>query len=239
MNFQEGFLCPLCDSRHSFRNCRKFLVKPPFEKQAYLRQNRFCINCMGISHQILQCPCRHGCRICAHGHHTLLHSMDENANVWLKMTAWVCLRSPGNINQPIRVRALLDPNAATSYFIPNKFFPINTDKFDSKLSVQLSSVRNNVRTITTTLIKKLVKTELYPPIQAKLTHVMDIYPQECMADFAPHLPYAVNIVLGVDVASRLYLGLPVLERNFPYAQNTIFGWSFFGEVPIDRDNICL
>lgn len=128
MQLKDDYMCPMCDDRHSLKRCRRFLVMAPHEKEEYIRQNRYCINCLGMSHEILQCSCRHGCRICNEGHHTLLHKLDERREAWLKMTAWGRLQIPGVMNNPAAVRMLIDLASPDSYYIPNLNFPLPLDK---------------------------------------------------------------------------------------------------------------
>lgn len=235
MNFQDDYKCPMCDSRHAFRTCRKFLVLSPFDKGSYLRKKKFCVNCLGISHEILKCPCQHGCHICHMGHHTLLHGYDELTTDWLCMTAWARVQCMGLINEPTAVRLLLNPNADESYFIPNLGFPLELEQTPDKLKAVLTPLRNKVRTLTITLRQVCEPTYFSPRIPLKMDRVFNTYPREDLADYAPHLPYVYSVVLGKDASSRIYLGLPVKEKGLPYAQNTIFGWCFFGDQPIFRD----
>lgn len=151
------------------------------------------------------------------------------------MTAWARLQSPGLLNDPTPVRLLLDPNVKESYYRPNLNFPLGFSQSPDRFKAVLTPLRGNVRTLTITLNREYGPTTFSPRVYLNMDSICDEYPREAMADYAPHIPYAVSVVLGADAASRTYLGLPEQRSDGSYVQNTIFGWCFFGEVPLFRD----
>ncbi|XP_075165701.1 uncharacterized protein LOC142242726 [Haematobia irritans] len=237
MSFKDEFKCPFCDTRHSLRHCRIFLQLPTPVKEDYIRERNFCFNCMGMSHVAIHCPRTKGCHICHLPHHTLLHPMNSRRNVWLPMSALVMVKIPGKLETPVQAKALLIPSMNKSEIYLGWPLPRRGPEFGRTIPVVLSSIHNNVRTLTTTLLNSQPMALTKPDKPLNLQYLRDVYPDKALADPGLHLPRGVSIILGRDVAERIYLGLPKLERDLPYAQNTIFGWTFFGEVARDF-NFC-
>ncbi|XP_075169275.1 uncharacterized protein LOC142241386 [Haematobia irritans] len=214
MNFKDEFKCPICNTRHSLRHCRAFLQLAPIKKRRYINRNGFCFNCMGMSHQAIHCPRNKGCFICHLPHHTMLHPMDLYRRVWLQMSAIVLLKIPGKLDTPIEVKAILDPYAEDSSIFFGWPVLHRGRQFGPTINVVLTSTNNNVRTLTTTLNNRSVALTK-PDKPLNLRYLLDVYPKKALADPRLHLPRRVSVVLGRDVADRIYMGLPILERDLP------------------------
>lgn len=231
MSFNDDFKCPMCYTRHSLRHCRTFLQLDPGEKARFVRRSRYCINCLGMGHRIAFCPCQTGCRTCKLAHHTLMHPLDANLKYWVKMTAEAFLHSPGKIEPAVKVRVLLNPMAQDSCIYFGHPLPAYDPQFGSFLKVVLTSTNNNVRTYTATLricqSDRIMEHWHYLDVR----RISYIYPKQVVADTHFYRPGPISVILGRDATDGIYMGLPILEPSMPYVQNTIFGWTFFGEIP--------
>lgn len=235
MAYLQEYRCPLCGTRHSLRLCRRFLAMHTTERSRFVHQIEACENCMGLSHTKKYCKSQSGCHICHSDHHTFLHPVDDSNVEWLQMTALVHIHRPGKDEDRRLARVLLDPNAKESYFLrSNQLFPYSMDECAGPTEFQLAD-RHDVRTLTITLRPKLVPSPYSPRRQGIPSAVLNVYDREDLSDCSFYIPCSCIIVLGQDVSHRIYLGLVETEKNLPYVQNTIFGWCFFGPIPLDQD----
>lgn len=238
MDYLEEYRCPICTTRHPFRSCRRFLVLAPTERTRVVARYQACQNCLGLSHTIEACRSKHRCQECKGPHHTLLHCPDEKACEWLQMTAWVHVQRPGIDKTTRLVRAMLDPNTKISKAIVTSLqFPYpRSEVTGHKIELKLIDRQSEVRTLTTNMEVVTGPSPFTPHRHGLPGKIHEKYKHNELADFSFHIPYSCCLVLGDDVAKRLYLGLQQLEEGCPYAQKTIFGWSFFGAIPLDKIN---
>lgn len=134
-------------------------------------------------------------------------------------------------NEPMRV--LLDPNKNHSQIFPRApNFPYNIPEYQGYIKVRLCDRFHEVRTLTSTMeINR--GPPIYGPVRDCAVSAITLdYEENEMADVMYAESRAANIILGADVADKIYLGLPQPEVDQPYAQNTIFGWSFFGKAEL-------
>lgn len=235
--YMEEYRCLLCATRHSLRLCRRFLVLHPREKMRYVRQNKACVNCLGLSHCLEDCRSPEVCRVCWRRHHTLLHELDDSKYQWLQMTAQALVHRPGVDDEKHIVRILLSPNCSESYIAPPyQRLPFPTDYDIPDYELQFTDRHSEVRTLTIKL-----KTSHDGRLETPKAHclpgeVWKKYDVEDVADTSFYLPWGCSIVLGKDVSKHIYLGLPQEQKGLPYMQNTIFGYAFFGALETDVDN---
>lgn len=144
------------------------------------------------------------------------------------MTAEVMMHLPGLDETPRKVRVLIDPLYDESTLELGS--PSNFVMYPSPATVVLTSTNNNVRTYTAKLNVELESELLSPRHAVDMQCVRKVYPKKAIAD--PHFetPGKYNVVLGKSASNGIFLGLPIIEPGMPYAQNTIFGWTFFGDV---------
>ncbi|XP_075156248.1 uncharacterized protein LOC142229564 [Haematobia irritans] len=233
MDYQEEFCCPLCTSRHSFRKCRRFLVMHPSEKRTTINRYKACENCLGLSHQKSRCPSAYRCKNCGERHHTLLHPLDTTQFEWLTMTALAQLRriTVKEKYQPVLVE--LDPNRPSMAYRSSECCPLNLPEHQGYVKFQFTDAIYQTRTLTTCIEDFDGNVPWSPPrpggnprpLQKRYANVDMANPffAQCVG---------ASIVLGEDVSSKIYLGLPHEQEGLPYAQNTIFGWAFFGPLPL-------
>lgn len=231
MSYNDDFKCPLCHTRHSLRHCRSFLQLAPEGKADFVRRSKYCRNCLGMGHRIAYCPWQTGCRVCKLAHHTLMHPLDTSQSYRTKMTAEAFLHSPGKIEPAVKIRVLLNPMAQDSCIYLGHPLPKYNPQFGPFFKVVLTSTNNNVRTFTT--IVRVCESDhpIEPWHYLDVSRVSFTYPRNVVADTHFYRPGPISVVLGKDAADGIYMGLPILEPNMPYVQNTIFGWTFFGEMP--------
>lgn len=235
MDFQEEYSCPLCHSRHGFRKCRRFLSVSPLEKRDIVHRHKACLNCLGLSHQLNECQSRSGCFRCWDAHHTLLHLPKWEITVWTPMTAWAILWTHVAPQMRAHVRILLEPMRAQSIYMPTDSFPIPWDKCLERLPVRLTCLRDDKQSIKVNLQRHLGNNIIAPCCKIRKNEVLKHWAKNKMlADHGFNLPYPCSIVLGSDVAGSIYRGLPCAGgADLPLAQDTVFGWALFGEVPKD------
>lgn len=65
---------PFCHKkRHSIGFCRSFWKLTVAGRREFVEKSSLCLNCMGSSHIVKECPSSYKCRKCDRSHHTLLH----------------------------------------------------------------------------------------------------------------------------------------------------------------------
>lgn len=207
---------------------------PPLTKRELVQTLPACKNCLGLSHQLANCKSRDGCHRCWGNHHTLLHIFDVKHSAWVRMTAWVVMQCDSEPQMKAHIRILLDPDVKVSFYTPTANFPLAWEKCANRLSVRLSGLNDDVRTVTTQLIRRIRASPICPVSPINADPIRERYGNEGLADHGFHIPYPCCIVLGADVASLIYLGLPRQEGSLPFAQNTIFGMTFFGEIGVNQ-----
>ncbi|KAJ8961400.1 hypothetical protein NQ318_014645 [Aromia moschata] len=72
-NLSRQNKCYVCKNNvHPITECSKFLGMCPLDRYTFIRNNHFCLNCLG-SHKVINCQSSFNCRTCKLRHHTLLH----------------------------------------------------------------------------------------------------------------------------------------------------------------------
>lgn len=149
------------------------------------------------------------------------------------MTAWAVMWSSVAPQQRAHVRMLLEPRNPASYYMPTDTFPIPWEKCRTKITVWLTCLRDERRSVEVILNRRLGNNILAPSCKLKSEKIKAVSQDKVLADDGFHVPYPCSIILGSDVAGRIYRGLPQSEGELPFAQDTVFGWSFFGEMEKD------
>lgn len=235
MEYLEEYRCPICTTRHPFHSCRRFLVLHPSERARVVDRYNACQNCLGLSHNLKQCYSGHRCHVCKARHHTLLHCPDDRNIEWLQMTAYVKIQRPGIDKEKRLVRALLDPNVKVSQAIVTSVnFPYKVQLGLGYINLQLTDRLSEVRTLTTSMEVVRGVAPFSPHRPCLQTNVLKKFELGELADFSFNLPYGCCLILGEDVIKRVYLGMPQLEEDCPYAQKTIFGFALFGPIEVNH-----
>ncbi|XP_073835841.1 uncharacterized protein [Musca autumnalis] len=237
MMYDDEYRCPICQTRHSLRLCRAFLAMHPEEKMKYVRQNKICRNCLGMSHALKDCRSNSACHRCWYDHHTLLHPVTSPKETWLQMTALALIHRPKIDEKKRVVRILLDPNATESTFYKSSLYvPFEIQEDEGLVEVQLTDRHSEVRTLTVKLnIKAGAPPEQTPRGRGLPEKVLKRYDLEDLADPSFYIQHDCVVVLGRDVSKSIYLGLPREEKGLPYMQNSIFGYTFFGRIEFDLE----
>lgn len=72
-NSNKRNVCSLCKSDHLIYTCSNFLLKSPQERFTFIKQNGWCVNCLGTRHILRDCTSQQSCKVCHKRHHSLLH----------------------------------------------------------------------------------------------------------------------------------------------------------------------
>lgn len=207
------------------------MVLAPTEWSRGVDRYQACQNCLGLSHTIAKCQRKNRCHVCKVRHHTLLHCPDERQVEWLQMTAWARLQYAETKECQRLVRVLLDPNAAVSKaVVTSLLFPLSVPDGLKYIKLQLADHQSGVRTPTAKFEVVRGPSPFTPHRRCVSNAVRQKYGPEELVDHSFNLPYGCCLVLGADVAKKVYLRLPQSEAGVPYAQNTIFGWTMFGPI---------
>ena len=65
--------CPVDQGDHYIGKCPKFLQMSPSERNAEVKKNFLCYNCLSSTHNAKSCPSKVSCRHCSRKHHSMLH----------------------------------------------------------------------------------------------------------------------------------------------------------------------
>ena len=128
-------VCVLCKpSKHPLYSCPKFKSMSVNERQAIVKSNNLCMNCLRSDHYSQNCKSSHRCRDCQKPHHSLLHFNSKNdtggaapaqtamtvqsntatlKTSSLLMTCQVMIISPNGSST--KARALLDSGSSASF----------------------------------------------------------------------------------------------------------------------------
>ncbi|XP_073821454.1 uncharacterized protein [Musca autumnalis] len=234
MAYNEEYLCPFCHARHGLRKYRTFLQMTPDQKAVCVTVQQYCANCLGMSHQATDCPLLEGCRKCRQHHHTMLHAIIEDTHAWMKMTAEMLVHIPGILDVPTKVRAYINPVRTRSSIRFGGPLPEYRPEFGASVRVVMTSVRNRVFTYTASLRTDRRAPSTIPRRSLDLRCLKGLYHKAEVADQSLFRPGPIHIILGNDAAEGIFMGLPIFRPDLPHAQKTIFGWAFFGEVPLKR-----
>ncbi len=72
--------CPLCKGpNHGWTRCQVFQDADNNQRWQYVRQHKYCANCLHGSHQVGNCASTYTCHVCQSKHHSLLHKGDDSA----------------------------------------------------------------------------------------------------------------------------------------------------------------
>ena len=71
--------CSMCSGSHAIYQCPVFLALSTQSREAKVRENQLCFNCLGSSsHTARNCPSTYSCKECGKSHHSLLHRSSAN-----------------------------------------------------------------------------------------------------------------------------------------------------------------
>ncbi len=76
----SGKKCSLCKETYGLSRCPIFLAYDVDKRNKYVRDQRWCTNCLHPSHTCSQCSSSFTCRTCKGKHHWLLHKDDPQAS---------------------------------------------------------------------------------------------------------------------------------------------------------------
>ena len=72
--------CNLCHEQHGLHKCPMFLSYDVSKRIKYIKDRKWCTNCLHHSHTCGNCSSTFTCKHCKQRHHTLLHKEDSDKN---------------------------------------------------------------------------------------------------------------------------------------------------------------
>lgn len=124
-------LCLYCKKKHRLTSCFLFQKKPFNERQAFVNENRLCLNCLSHGHKHASCASTFSCRICQQRHHTLLHVVNHSSNVtsidalsanvqqgdhhYTTLLATALIHAYTSTGIKVQLRALIDQGSQVSF----------------------------------------------------------------------------------------------------------------------------
>ncbi|XP_055910658.1 uncharacterized protein LOC129945022 [Eupeodes corollae] len=70
---QKNFSCKVCNSNHPLRSCKKFLDMDVSSRRKVVQVQKYCYNCLALTHAVYECKSKVSCDKCGRRHHSLLH----------------------------------------------------------------------------------------------------------------------------------------------------------------------
>ncbi|XP_055910525.1 uncharacterized protein LOC129944888 [Eupeodes corollae] len=75
---QKNFSCKVCNSNHPLRSCKKFLDMDVSSRRKVVQVQKYCYNCLALTHAVYECKSKVSCDKCGRRHHSLLHFSQQN-----------------------------------------------------------------------------------------------------------------------------------------------------------------
>ncbi|XP_017493833.1 PREDICTED: uncharacterized protein LOC108381947 [Rhagoletis zephyria] len=72
--------CKLCNSNHAMKLCVRFKNLSVPDRLKFVREHKYCENCLSCSHLKGQCQSKFTCVYCQQRHHSLLHFQANQQN---------------------------------------------------------------------------------------------------------------------------------------------------------------
>lgn len=232
--FNERYPCPICERFHSIRECTKFIVLPIMDKRRKVVALKLCRNCLAQSHLREKCGSQDRCVLCKREHHSLLHPMSKT-NVWFPMTATVRFHVEATGSKK-EVRVLIDPNRAKSCITQATVMRYRCQVRQGYTTVKLQHRKLDRPTVE--IRCAVLDTDLaITPVKQVKREWRDNHPllQDVHdADQWWWRQYCVFLVLGADVAHKVFQGPAVVKLDHISIQPTVFGPAYFGEGEPDH-----
>lgn len=257
LNTQGGrYICIFCEGKHNSYECLKAKSMPYVEKQDIVKQNRACFYCFKIGHRAFQCKASVKCKRCSGKHYDVMCCDSEikkstscvvsNFGSVLLQTLVVKLSDPfgGRVKE---VRALIDTGSERSYVVKHLaqelgYKPINTVSVRHALfgGGVTEAVEHNVFRLKVSSVESDYKYNLEVMDQDKICTSVPTLPsglwmQELaeqkiqLCDSSTH--QEVDILIGSDIAAKLWTGrVHKLECGL-VAMETHLGWTLSGKIP--------
>ena len=247
-----GCSCSECDSKdHLTFQYSVFMELSSSERHKRVKGLQLCFNCLSARHKSESCQSRHSCRTCGQRHHTFIHlSESKKANRELdpinqmKMNSMLSSlpvmfwwEGPGG---KVEARALIDPGSAISLATNCLAATIKAEKIKSTTnmsglqssslpgsnyttSLNLSPVYDSSKTVPLKAALLEGKTAELPAAEISGVKELPCFQGLQLADSAFDKPGRVDLLLGLDVYSRIQLPGWILDLDYLGASQYIFG----------------
>lgn len=282
-NFVQSFgngkmICTMCNLEHLLTNCPKFNKMAVPDRVKFVKQNKFCFNCLNPKHFITECKSRFNCLKCKKRHHSLLHYNEGTKNYEQKIKqseasedknkvnseapsvkAMTCKYDSGevllatavisvknNLNKVINLRALVDQGAMASFISEAAAKKLNLKRFKANKSIRGIGAAN------AGITRSTVNLEIIPLNPDMLPITIKAYTLEKLADNIPesHIEGVncaewgdikladpnylksgpIDVILGVDVYTKIIEDGLIKNQSGLVAQRTQLGWIIFGQT---------
>ncbi|XP_055839376.1 uncharacterized protein LOC129907285 [Episyrphus balteatus] len=70
---EKSFCCKICNSNHPLRLCKKFSDMDVTSRRKLAQSQKYCYNCLALTHSVYECKSKVSCDKCGKRHHSLLH----------------------------------------------------------------------------------------------------------------------------------------------------------------------
>ena len=255
--------CKLCGTeKHPLYLCPKWASFSLLQKTSHIGTHNLCSNCLAGGHSTASCKSLYRCRECKQKHHSSIHqqqapttppvnslSSSQQVPDALLTTAEVLLLGPNG--EELKARALIDSGAGIS-LVTNRVaqllnLPLEPARL--QLTVAQGKVTKPLKHLTSLHISPLhnraLKMPCLPAVADTVTAIIPSQPIPPVTDMAHllglqladttyHIPGAIDILLGADMASIIIAPNDLPRRGKPtepIAQSTQFGWTLSGPVP--------
>lgn len=71
--------CANCSGNHNLTKCEDFLSKSVMQRNAIVKQNKLCFNCLRSGHFTPTCKTKVRCTYCSRAHHSSMHTVNSEA----------------------------------------------------------------------------------------------------------------------------------------------------------------
>lgn len=194
------------------------------QKLRVVAQKSLCYNCLAQSHGRGNCKSIDRCRRCFQDHNSWLHPMPSN-RVWVQMTANVrVIVRPGK--EPRITRALIDPNATRYSITLTEAENLNCIIKRGRTTIVVYHCREEQQRIEVECVVEDVDYGFSPICNVE----QDGGDCRVNANRNWHKSQEYNLILGADVQNMIFIGAAKGRPGRIYVQDTIFGFTYFGEV---------
>lgn len=166
-------------------------------------------------------------------HNTWLHPL-SNGVLWLKMSAMVRVKVRGE--EDVIVRALIDPNAARSSIMKREAQRLRCEVVRNRTTLTLAhrATPGWQVEVQCAVEDRDYGFNIVAPIYLAHTEIRVAVDQEADPNYTHRRRWI--IILGADVASRLFVGPSVGRPGRMLRQNTKFGAVYFGVAELVRED---
>ncbi|KAI5755331.1 hypothetical protein M8J77_016036 [Diaphorina citri] len=248
--------CLFCSGGHKSQDCRKAINMTISEKQIILQGKQACYCCLREGHRAKRCYKRPKCSKCARSHFEVMCPESENkSSATLTSTCrstvllqTVVVRVKNRQNKDKYVRLIFDTGSQQSYVLNRTAHELGYKPLGKEI-IQHALFGGDL----TSPVHHDVYNLQICSLDGSYECTFDVYGQEQICSSIPIIPSGpwleelqrksipltdlqypttdIEILIGADVAGRLYTGEVIELESKLVAMNTRLGWTLSGKVP--------